>query len=398
MRAVKWKGLAAIAASLLVGACGGSATSGGGTSTATGTPIQVGFTSDLSAQFATNGQGLKKGLDAYVTHLNRNGGVNGHPINVTYLDDAAQTARGTANVTQLVTQNRVVAITGMLVSNICAAAAPQAEQFSVPFICNNAAEDLTNPAKPYIFVATMGAGDETKPAIGVVQSLVKTSTPKIAIVTLASAAIASYRTGVKAAAAKLGWSVVSDEQVPLTASDVSAQASKIEAGKPDAVVAGLTDPLIQILMRKLAADGFNIPVVDYDGMTFTGLQQIASPNLYALNTYAYASASVKDQGVKDYMAVMKEAGLDPNAPFVNRGYTQGLILATGLKGCKGDCTGAQLQANLNKLNVQTGGFTSGTITFSSSNHTSFHAMNAYVWDAAGSTAKVYKSDLAGGAS
>jgi len=390
--------LAASAAILMsLAACGGSP-SPGPAGAATGTPIQVGFTSDLSAQFATNGQGLKKGLDAYVTHLNKNGGVNNHPINVTFLDDAAQTARGTANVTQLATQQRVVAITGMLVSNICAAAAPQGEQYQVPFVCNNAAEDLTKPAKPYIFVSTMGAGDEAKPAVEVAKSLVKTSTPKFAAVTLASAAIASYRTGVKALAAKQGWTLVGDEQVPLTASDVSAQATKIEAGKPDVIIAGLTDPLIAILMRKLAADGVNIPVVDYDGMTFTGLQQIASPNLYALNTYAFATSSSKDKGVVDYVAVMKEAGVDPNAPFVNRGYTQGLIIASALKSCKDACTGVLLQAQLDKLNIQTNGFTSGPIAFSSSNHTSFHAMNAYVWDLATSSAKVYKSDLAGGAS
>jgi branched-chain amino acid transport system substrate-binding protein len=364
---------------------------------ATGTPIQVGFTSDLSAQFATNGQGLKKGLDAYVMHLNKTGGINNHPINVTYLDDAAQTARGTANVTQLATQQRVVAITGMLVSNICAAAAPQGEQYQVPFICNNAAEDLTKPARPYIFVATMGAGDEAKPAFTVAQSLVKTATPKYAVVTLASAAIASYRTGVKSLASKQGWTLVGDEQVPLTASDVSAQVTKIEAGKPDVILAGLTDPLIAILMRKLAADGVNIPVIDYDGMTFTALQQIASPNLYALNTFAYASTSSKEKGVADYIAVMKESGVDPNAPFVNRGYTQGLIVATALKSCKDSCTGALLQAQLDKLNIQTSGLTSGPIAFTSSNHTSFHAMNAYVWDAATSSAKVVKADLAGGA-
>jgi branched-chain amino acid transport system substrate-binding protein len=387
--------LAASAAVLMsLAACGGPSQSAGA-GAATGTPIQVGFTSDLSAQFATNGQGLKKGLDAYVMHLNKNGGVNNHPITVTYLDDAAQTARGTANVTQLATQQRVVAITGMLVSNICAAAAPQAEQYQIPFICNNAAEDMTKPARSYIFVATMGAGDEAKPAFEVAKSLVKTSTPKFAVVTLASAAIASYRAGVKSLASKQGWTLVGDEQVPLTASDVSAQVTKIEAGKPDVIVAGLTDPLIAILMRKLAADGVNIPVVDYDGMTFTALQQIASPNLYALNTFAYAGTSSREKGVADYIAVMKEAGVDANGPFVNRGYTQGLIVATALKACKDPCTGVLLQAQLDKLNIQTNGLTSGPIAFTSSNHTSFHAMNAYVWDAATSSAKVVKSNLVG---
>ena len=92
----------------------------------TGTPYEIGFTADLSQQFANFGNGLKNGFTGYFNYLNQHGGVNSHPVHVTALDDQASTSKGNANFIQLVTQQHVSAVGGFLVSNKCGSAAPLA--------------------------------------------------------------------------------------------------------------------------------------------------------------------------------------------------------------------------------------------------------------------------------
>src|SRR5690348_8488140 len=121
---------AAMAVALLAAACGSSskttaAAPAGASATAaqpaTGSPIEVGATDDLSAQFSVNGIGIQTGMSAAFDAINKAGGVKNQPLHLTSLDDAAKVDRGVANVTQLLTQNKVAVLGGYLLSNICVA-------------------------------------------------------------------------------------------------------------------------------------------------------------------------------------------------------------------------------------------------------------------------------------
>ena len=52
--------------------------------------------------------------------------------------------------------------------------------------------------------------------------------------------------------------------------------------------------------------------------------------------------------------------------------------------------------NLDQLNVDTGGITSGALTFSPTDHEALHAVSFYVWDTSANGPKVAKANLAGG--
>ena len=95
--------------------------SGGSTGAAGGSPIVIGGTSDLSAQFSTNGRGLQAGLQIAVDAVNKDGGIGGRQVKLVFLDDAAQVSRGVANATQLITQEGAIVIAGHLLSNVCKA-------------------------------------------------------------------------------------------------------------------------------------------------------------------------------------------------------------------------------------------------------------------------------------
>jgi ABC-type branched-subunit amino acid transport system substrate-binding protein len=77
----------------------GSAAASGGTGSATGSPIEIGSIIDLTGVDATSGSAQQVGMSYFLQQLNSSGGVEGHPLKVTYCD-AASTPQGAAQCAQ----------------------------------------------------------------------------------------------------------------------------------------------------------------------------------------------------------------------------------------------------------------------------------------------------------
>jgi branched-chain amino acid transport system substrate-binding protein len=84
-------------------AAGGSAPAAGtasaGSGGAAGSAIEVGSIIDLTGVDATSGAAQQAGLGYFLQQLNASGGINGHPVKVTYCD-AASTPQGAAQCAQ----------------------------------------------------------------------------------------------------------------------------------------------------------------------------------------------------------------------------------------------------------------------------------------------------------
>lgn len=108
-----------LAATLALAACSSSAGPGAASSTA---PVRVGYLVPLTGVFASNGTdeeaGFKLGLK------NFGAAVDGHPVDVTYLNDEGTPAVDLSDATQLVTRDHVQVVEGPLVSSSIAAVAP----------------------------------------------------------------------------------------------------------------------------------------------------------------------------------------------------------------------------------------------------------------------------------
>jgi branched-chain amino acid transport system substrate-binding protein len=377
---------ALVAASLA--ACGGSGGGSGGSS-ANSDPYQVGFNSDLSGKYALNGVGQRDGFKAYFDYINSKGGINGHKVNVTYLDDASDVTRGTANTTQLITANNVSAMGGYLLSNVCGAAAVLANSHKVPINCSAVSDDLLQPVQPYVYTVRPSQSNEALPMVTLAKQLTgSTAKPKAAIIIYASAASLPLQKNLEALVKQNGWDLVDDEQVPLTATDVAPQVAKIAAAKPDVVMGSLYDPLAVSFMRGLAAANLKIPFANYDGATLQGsMLPLKDPSHYVLSSMSLDGQG-DGAGLKQYRDATAADKVDPGKPFVNVGYVQALSIAEGLKACGFPCTGAQLQPALDKQSVDTGGMTSGKVGYTKDNHEGLKEVSFYVWDPASNAVKV----------
>jgi branched-chain amino acid transport system substrate-binding protein len=81
-----------VGAALLLAACGGGG--GGGEGTATKPPITLGLMYDGTGATQLVGVPLKAGLEDYIRLVNKRGGVDGHPINAIFIDNAYEVPKG----------------------------------------------------------------------------------------------------------------------------------------------------------------------------------------------------------------------------------------------------------------------------------------------------------------
>jgi ABC-type branched-subunit amino acid transport system substrate-binding protein len=374
-------GVGALIAGTLT-ACGGSGQGGSGDS-----EYQVGFTSDLSGRYSLNGVGQRDGFKAYFDYVNSKGGINGHKVNVHYLDDASDVTRGTANTTQLMTARRVSAVGGYILSNVCGAGAVLANTHKVPINCSALPDDLLHPVQPYVYTARMSQSQEALPIVTMAKQLVKSDKPRAAIIIYASAASVSLQKGLEALVKSNNWELVANEQVPLNSTDVSAQTAKIVAAKPDVIMGALFDPLAVSFMRGLKAANLSAPFVDYDGATYkSGLLALKDPNFYVLSMNS-VDGKGDGPGLVQYRAALEANGVSAETPFVNNGYSQALSIGEGLKSCGFPCDGQKLQATLESQSIDTGGFASGNLGYTKTNHEGLKAASFYVWDPATNTVK-----------
>jgi ABC-type branched-subunit amino acid transport system substrate-binding protein len=234
---------------------------------------------------------------------------------------------------------------------------------------------------------------ETQGMYAMVDKVVKASSPKIAMIGLASAAIQQLQAGQKAEAAKRGWKIGASEVVPLTATDLSAQIASIASAKPDVVLSNLADATSILLVRGLRATGYTGPIIGSDSSTIVTASTTKDARYYV--AAAFSAGGTPGDGYQKFLDDAKAAGIDGTKPFVNRGYQQGLIIAQALRNC-GVCSGQKLIDTLNSLTLDTKGLTASSIAYSSTEHVGVSKLYAYTWDAGAGKAVLYAADLPSG--
>ncbi|MBV9172869.1 MAG: ABC transporter substrate-binding protein [Chloroflexi bacterium] len=94
-----------------------AAAAGGGQ--ATGTPIKIGYLADSNGTSAPIAAGMHLGTDLAVNQINANGGVNGQPIQVQYVDPQSDPTQAVQMATQLIQTDKVDVLMGAVLSSEC---------------------------------------------------------------------------------------------------------------------------------------------------------------------------------------------------------------------------------------------------------------------------------------
>ena len=119
---------------------------------ATKAPLKLGWVGTVSGPAAPTGQQTQGAVKAWEQSVNARGGINGHPVKVSYEDDAGDPARGLAAVKKLVEEVGVVALVGNHPNTTETAFADYITQHKVPVV-GGESDTPVWLQNPYFFVS-----------------------------------------------------------------------------------------------------------------------------------------------------------------------------------------------------------------------------------------------------
>lgn len=278
-------GALTVALSGLLAACGSSSPSSTGStgSTATasnaantstssgsnsaGTPYRVLFICPLSGPLAAAGAAELDGLKAAATYVNSQGGILGHKVQVTPMDDQGTGTKAVSDAEQVLssgTQYNLI-FGGCLGQDGIPVAAAFAH--TVTLQMSPLPDNLVESGKyPYAFLA----GSLTSaPEVGLVTAMKAKGITRFAIVTGDDATGQIGAQELQAAAKSVGLTVTATQFVPDTAVDATPQVQAALASHPQALAVNNFTPTIGPILKARSALGSTLPL--YGDVYFSSL-------------------------------------------------------------------------------------------------------------------------------
>jgi branched-chain amino acid transport system substrate-binding protein len=325
----KWLSLivgTSLVAGLLSG-CGSSASK----------DIKIGVVYELTGSTASFGTAAANGAKLAFKEINANGGVLGKQISIAVADNKGEPSESSNAMTKVISQDKVIAVTGFTTSSNGIAASTVAEANKIPFVAAATTnpkvtlDENTGKVKNYTFrVCFIDPFQGTVGANFVLNSL----KAKNAAVMIDNSS--DYSKGLskffKDAFTKGGGSVVSEEAYLQNDQDFKTVLTKIKASNPDVIyVPGYYNEVGKII-KQAREIGITVPFVGGDGWDSPKLAEIggadALNNTFFTNHYSVEDNSPKSKAFLD--AFQKEYGQVPDAMAV-LGYDAAYALVDAIK-------------------------------------------------------------------
>lgn len=131
-------GLTAGSTAASTSSAGGSAPSGSGSASPSGTPVSVGVVCSCTGPYADNFAAVGKTVHAWADSVNAAGGINGHPVNLDFKDDAGNPGNSATAAKALISDHVAVILDATLLSQVWTKDAADAH---IPVVGG----DLTSP-------------------------------------------------------------------------------------------------------------------------------------------------------------------------------------------------------------------------------------------------------------
>jgi branched-chain amino acid transport system substrate-binding protein len=200
-------------------------------------PVVLGQTSPSSGIIGASTFNMRAGLALWARAVNAAGGVQCHPVQLYQMDDAADPARVTSNLNELVNNKRAIAIVGAGIPTTFSAAKRFAEQHRVPFVGGDMMETpwFSNqwffPQGGSPLAAYAGATREAARQAG---------TTKVGLIYCVEAAICgTINENFEALAKASGLEVVLRKVSSITSPDYTAECQALKAAGAEAVFVAL---------------------------------------------------------------------------------------------------------------------------------------------------------------
>ncbi|MHC1715861.1 MAG: ABC transporter substrate-binding protein [Acidaminococcaceae bacterium] len=299
--------------------------------------IKIGLLNEMTGGNATIGTAAANGAKLAIKEINANGGLLGKQIKAVVADNKSEPSEAANAMTKLLTQDRVVAVTGTFSSSNAIAAASVAEANKSPYLVAGATnpkvtvDEKTKNVKKYIYRVCF-----IDPFQGTVAANFAAKDLKVKKAAMLVDNSSDYSKGLaeffEAALKKEGGEIVANEAYLQKDTDFKATLTKIKSkGAEVLYVPGYYEEVGKIV-KQAREMGITVPIIGADGWDSPKLVEIASVsalnNTYFTNHYSVEDTSPKAQAFVD--AYTKEYGQKPEALAV-LGYDAVYVLVDAIK-------------------------------------------------------------------
>jgi branched-chain amino acid transport system substrate-binding protein len=267
--------------------------------------IRIGGVAPLTGDAATFGVSTKNGYDMAFAEANAKGGILGKPVKLVFADDKGDPAEGATAFTKLIEQDKVSAIIGTVMSKVCLAGAPIAQNARIPMIVTTATNPKITEVGNYIYRASF-----IDPFQGTVGAKFAFNELKVRKAGCLFDVGNDYTKGLseyfKATFTLLGGQVVGYEGHATGTSDFKVQLTKLFAASPDLLYVSDYYNDAALIARQARELGFTGPILGGDGWDSPKLAEIggaAVEGCFFTNHYSPDDVSPVVQAfVKNYKA------------------------------------------------------------------------------------------------
>jgi branched-chain amino acid transport system substrate-binding protein len=242
-------------------------------------PYKLGLVSSITGFMSPMGTGARDAAKLVVAQINKQGGINGHPIDLIIYDDGSDPSKGVMAYKKLIGEDKVLGIMGPVSTGIAMACAPIAEKAGVPVFSLNSSSwvvalkpwNLPNPpdkVRHWIFKAGI---DPIFLYQGMFRILKEHGATKIAHMNVNNAMGKAMRGALKASHEKAGIDVVIWEEYGRQDTDLTVPLTKMKATNFDAIVISGAEMAGAIGYKQAREMGITKPIV---GMAPLAMAQI----------------------------------------------------------------------------------------------------------------------------
>lgn len=226
-------------------------------------PVKIGAIFAATGPASSLGKPERDTVLMLADQINKNGGIKGRKVEVVFQDTESDETKSRLAMKKLAEDKDIVAIVGGTTSGESLAMLPEAETNQITFISVAAAASIINPVKKWVF-KTPATDREVITAI--VNLLKQKNLSKVAWASVNSA----YGDGGRAEFQKLvgpnNLTVVADERFGATDTDMTAQATRMKAASPDAIVVWATPPSASVMAKNINQLGIKAPQFQSHGI------------------------------------------------------------------------------------------------------------------------------------
>ncbi|MBM4328269.1 MAG: ABC transporter substrate-binding protein [Deltaproteobacteria bacterium] len=242
-------------------------------------PIKIGAFYSLSGPAAAIGTPTKLVTEMVVEKINKEGGINGRPIELVLGDTESEPTKAVMVAKKFINVDKVAAIIGPDRTDLGMAVKKMIEEAEIPTFMTVGGDPVIMGGGPlgtfkWVFKSPQRSSVAVEKLYGYLQ---KQNLKKVALITASDGFGKDGKGWLDKLASKFGLTIVADESFNPKDTDMTAQLTKIAAATPDAIVCWTIGPAGAIVAKNVKQLNLKSPLFQCHGLPDPKYIELAGP-------------------------------------------------------------------------------------------------------------------------